>query len=350
MEKAKPLNTALIGLGMVADTHVQAITGLNGKVRLKGVFARGQQVAKEYAIKATSITGYHCSAYSSIEAVANDPELDFVIIATPPNARIELIKLFAEAKLPILLEKPIERTTAAAVEVVEICEAHNVLLGMVFQHRARIASITLQNIIESGELGELGLVNIEAPLWRSQSYYDEPGRGSYERDGGGVLLSQAIHTMDLALSMTGDITEVQALSRTTRFHEMESEDFVTAGLTFANGATGNLLATTANYPSKPECITLHFDHAVARLERAKLHLFWRDGKIEIFGEDELPVEGMNSPMDFKSTWHGGIIADFANAITNGTAPMVSGREGLKVHRLIDALVASSEQKKAIAVC
>ena len=85
MEKAKPLNTALIGLGMVADTHVQAITGLNGKVRLKGVFARGQQVAKEYAIKATSITGYHCSAYSSIEAVANDPELDFVIIATPTD-------------------------------------------------------------------------------------------------------------------------------------------------------------------------------------------------------------------------------------------------------------------------
>jgi len=119
--KQKLLNTALIGLGMVADTHVQAITGLNGKVRLKGMFARGQQTANEYAIKAASTCGYHCEVYSSIEAVANDPELDFVIIATPPNARIELIKLFAAAKLPILLEKPIERTTAAATKVVDIC-------------------------------------------------------------------------------------------------------------------------------------------------------------------------------------------------------------------------------------
>ncbi|WP_413699408.1 Gfo/Idh/MocA family protein [Psychromonas sp. KJ10-10] len=110
--KAKPLNTALIGLGMVADTHVEAITGLNGKVKLKGVFARGQQTAKEYAIKASSICGHECEVYSSIEEVANDPELDFVIIATPPNARLQLINLFATAKMPILLEKPIERTTA----------------------------------------------------------------------------------------------------------------------------------------------------------------------------------------------------------------------------------------------
>lgn len=346
--KEKPLNTALVGLGMVANTHVQAITWLNGKVRLKGVFARGQQKAQEYATNAASICGYQCHVYSTIEAVANDPELDFVIVATPPNARIDIIKLLAAAKLPILLEKPIERTTAAATEIVKICEDQDVLLGMVFQHKAKLASLTLQKMIESGDPGKLGLVNIEAPLWRSQSYYDEPGRGSYERDGGGVLLSQAIHTMDLALSLAGDVTEVQAISRTNRFHEMESEDFVTAGLSFANGAIGNLLATTANYPGKPECITFHFDSAIARLERAKLHLFWRDGKTETFGEDEQPIEGVNGPIDFKSTWHGGIISDFADSVTHGTAPIISGREGLKVHRFIDALVASSDLKKAIA--
>jgi len=334
---------------MVANTHVQAITGLHGKVRLKGVFARGQQKAHEYATHAASICGYQCHVYSTIEAVANDPKLDFVIVATPPNARIDIINLFATSKFPILLEKPIERTTAAATEIVKICEDQNVLLGMVFQHRARLASMTLRNLMKSGELGKLGLVNIETPLWRSQSYYDEPGRGSYERDGGGVLLSQAIHTMDLALSLAGDVTEVQAISRTTRFHEMESEDFVTAGLRFANGAIGNLLATTANYPGEPECITFHFDAAVAKLERASLRIFWRDGKTETFGEDEQPIAGVNGPIEFKSTWHGGIISDFADAITHGTEPMVSGREGLKVHRLIDALVASSDQKKAIAL-
>ncbi|RVU85339.1 Gfo/Idh/MocA family oxidoreductase, partial [Leucothrix sargassi] len=223
----KPLNTALIGLGMVADTHVEAIKGLDGKVNLKGIFARGQEAARSYAVKAESITSSPCEVYPTIEAVAQDEALDFVIIATPPNARIPLIKLFAEAGKPILLEKPIERTTAAATEIVEICEQHDIPLGMVFQHRARLATLKLKEMIATGELGKLGLANIEAPLWRTQDYYNEPGRGTYERDGGGVLLSQAIHTMDLALSMTGDIAEVQAMSRTSAFHKMEAEDFVT---------------------------------------------------------------------------------------------------------------------------
>lgn len=345
--RTEPLKTALIGLGMVADTHLEAIIGLEGKVSLKGIYARGQETARAYAAKTESKYGYPCEVYPSIEAVAQDEALDFVIIATPPNARLELVKLFAAAKLPILLEKPIERTTSAAIEIVEICEQNNVPLGMVFQHRARLASIQLKKMIESGELGKLGMANIEAPLWRSQAYYDEPGRGSYERDGGGVLLSQAIHTLDLALSLTGNVTEVQAMSRTSTFHQMESEDFVTAGLTFENGAIGNLFATTANYPGGAECITLHFDHAVAKLERAKLDVFWRDGRTEQFGEDETPIGEAGNPMSFKSTWHGGIISDFADAVSQGTAPMVTGREGLKVHQLIDALVASSEQKKAL---
>jgi predicted dehydrogenase len=347
-EKHRPLNVALIGLGMVADTHVQAIAGLKGKVHLKGIFARRQSIAHQYAETVELFCGYRCQVYPSIEAVAQDESLDFVIVATPPNARLEIVKLFTAAQLPMLMEKPIERTTEAATEIVELCEATNTPLGLVFQHRARLASMQLQQMIQSGQFGQLGLVNIEAPLWRSQAYYDEPGRGTYQRDGGGVLLSQASHTIDLALSMIGDIEEVQAMSRTTVFHQMESEDFVTAGLTLKNGAIGNLLATTANFPGGQECITLHFDHAVARLQRAKLDVFWRDGRKEQYGEEETPIL-TDTPMDFKSTWHGGIISDFADAIINHKAPMITGREGLKVHQLIDALILSSNQKRAVTL-
>lgn len=351
-ENSKPLNTALIGLGMVADTQVNAIASLQGRVHLKGVFARGQQAAREYASKAESLCGYLPEVYPSIEAVAEDAELDFVIIATPPNARLELVRLFAAEKMPILMEKPIERSTRAAQEIVEICEASSIPLGMVFQHRARAVSIKLQGFVQSGVLGKLGMADIAAPLWRGQSYYDEPGRGSYERDGGGVLLSQAIHTLDLMLSLTGDVTEVQAMSRTTRFHTMESEDFVTAGLSFENGAVGTLLATTANYPGGSECITLHFDHAVAKLGRDTLDVYWRDGRHETFDETDSAassMQGSASPMAFTSNWHAGVIADFADAITQQRPPMVTGREALKVHRLIEALVASSDQKCTVAV-
>ena len=347
-----PLKTVLVGIGMVADTHVEAIASLHGIVDLKGVFARGQQAAQDYAIKAESICGYPCEVYPSIEAVANDPALDFVIIATPPNARLGLVRLFAEAKRPILLEKPIERTARAAVEIVEICEASGTPLGMVFQHRARAVSIQLQRMIQSGVLGELCIADIAVPLWRDQSYYDELGRGTYERDGGGVLLSQAIHTLDLMLSLTGDVTEVQAMSRTTSVHQMESEDFVTAGLTFKNGAVGTLLATTANYPGGAECITLHFEHAVAKLGRDELVILWRDGREQTFSDSNHESEdtsGKQSPMAFTSGWHAGVIADFADAIHQKKAPMVTGREGLKVHRLIEALVSSSDLKQAVSI-
>ena len=344
----KPLNTILIGIGMVGDTHVNAIAGLNGKVHLKGVYARGQQVAREYAIKAASITGSPCKAYPSIQSIADDKDLDFVILATPPSVRMELIEIFTAAKLPILLEKPIERTSQAALEIVEHCEKHNIPLGMVFQHRARSASIKLKAMIDSGELGSLAMANVEAPLWRAQSYYDEPGRGTYERDGGGVLLTQAIHTLDLMLSLTGDVSDVQAMSRTTAIHQMEAEDFVTAGMTFTNGAIGSLLATTANYPGGNECITLHFDKAVAKLDRGTLDIFWRDGRTETYGENS-EITDASDPMAFKSSWHGSVIADFAEAITQQRPPMATGREGMKVHRLIDALVASSAQKKTITI-
>lgn len=345
---SRPLNTVLIGLGMVADTHVNALAKLSDQVKLKGLYARGQETAREYAIKAESICGYATEVYPSIEAIAADKELDFVIIATPANVRLEPIKLFTAAKLPILLEKPIERSTEAALEIVELCETHNVLLGMVFQHRFRVASLKLRQLIQSGELGELSMADVAAPLWRAQSYYDEPGRGTFARDGGGVLMTQAIHTLDLMLSLTGDVTEVQAMSRTTSLHHMEAEDFVTAGMTFKNGAIGSLLATTANFPGSNERITLHFDKAVAKLERSTLELFWRDGRTECFGEND-DIANSGDPMAFKSSWHGSVITDFAEAISQQRAPLVTGREAIKVHRLIDALIASSEHKKSISI-
>ncbi len=344
----KPLNTVLIGIGMVGDTHVNAIAGIKGQVCLKGVYARGQEAAREFAGKASSITGDPCEVYPSIQAIVDDKELDFVILATPANVRMELIDIFTAANLPILLEKPIERTSEAALEIVELCEARNIPLGIVFQHRVRTASVKLKEMIDSGELGTLAMANVEAPLWRSQEYYDEPGRGTYERDGGGVLMTQAIHTLDLMLSLTGDVTDVQAMSRTTAIHQMEAEDFVTAGMTFANGAVGSLLATTANYPGGNECITLHFEKAVAKLDRGELDIFWRDGRTESYGENS-EIKDAGDPMAFKSSWHGSVIADFADAITQQRPPMATGRATMKVHRLIDALVASSDQKKTITL-
>lgn len=333
---------------MVSKTHLLAIADLKGTVRMGGVFSRSRESRETLAAEAEQLCGYPTQVYDSIDAICADESIDFVIVLTPPNARLEITQKLAGAGKSILMEKPVERTTAAAEEIVQICEAAGVKLGIVFQHRVRAASEKLAALIADGALGKLVLAEAAVPWWRDQDYYDEPGRGTYARDGGGVLISQAIHTMDLMLSLTGPVTEVMAMAHTTPLHAMESEDFVTASMRFTNGAVGSLMASTAHYPGDAESITLHFEKAVAHLQSGVLHLNWRDGRSEEIGETASTGGGAD-PMAFTHAWHQDIIDDFAKALQQDRNPLVTGRTALDVHRLIEAIVTSSTEKRAIAL-
>lgn len=338
------MKAVLIGLGMVADTHALACRDSDA-VTLHGVCARRPASAQRYAEKLAAEHGITVQTYADVAEVAADPQVDFVILATPPNTRMGPIETLAAAGKPILLEKPVERDLQAAKAVVDLCEGR-VPLGLVFQHRMRAASIALAEKLP--ELGALQSVHIDVPWWRDQAYYDAPGRGTYAQDGGGVLLTQAIHTLDLALSLTGPVTHVQAFARTAKTHRMEAENFVSAGLEFANGAVGTLHATTANFPGAPETITLNCAKASAVLARGELVLHWRDGRTENYGAAASTGGGAN-PMAFSHAWHQAVIEDFAQALKTNRPPMVTGHEALKVHGLIDALIRSSEQRKMVEV-
>ncbi len=329
-----PLTCALIGTGMVAGTHVAAINA-SSKVTLKGVAARSIQSAQAFA------ETYGVQAYGDVAAIAADADIDFAIIVTPPNARLDLIEPLAKAGKPVLLEKPVARDGAEAAAVVKLCEDAGVPLGIVFQHRMRAASLKARELVASGTLGSLGLAEINVPWWREQAYYDEPGRGTYARDGGGVLISQAIHTIDLALSLTGPVASVQAMTATTRFHAMEAEDFATAGLRFKNGAAGSLVVSSASFPGNAETITLHFEKASLHLGSGVLTVSWRDGETDSFGASASTGGGAD-PMAFTHEWHQGIIDDFCDAITKGRDPVATGRAALASHALIDAVTASSK--------
>ncbi len=339
------LNTVLIGLGMVADTHLRALADLKDRIYLQGVFARQAEARAAFGRKVRDHCGHAPVLHDTIDSVVQSAP-DFVIIATPPNARRDLVEAVSAAGIHVLMEKPIERDSARAKEIVTQCEEHGVRLGIVFQHRVREASVQLHALQQGGTLGTLRVVEAAVPWWREQSYYDEPGRGTYERDGGGVLISQAIHTLDLMVSLTGPVASVQAMARRSAFHDMESEDFVSAGLAFANGAVGSLTASTASYPGDAESLTLHYDQASVALKAGKLSVAWRDGRREEFGADAATGGGAD-PMAFTHDWHTGIIRDFADALTENRAPLVTGREALNVHGLIDALIESSRTRRAI---
>ena len=348
MDGRKTLGFAVVGVGMVAETHLRAIADLTQRVVLCGVFSRTSEHASQFAVQASEMLGYDIEAYETIDAITADARVDVVLVLTPPNARAEVVSKFAKAGKALLLEKPIERDTDAALRIVEVCESADVPLGVVFQHRTRAASVALADLIETGTLGDLALVEARVPWWRPQSYYDEPGRGTFARDGGGVLISQAIHTLDLMMSLAGPVSEVQAMSATTSFHQMEAEDFVSAGLRFTCGAVGSLVASTASFPGGGESLMFHFANGSAHLEAGVLRIDWRDGQTEVIGE-EATTGGGADPMAFTHAWHRDVIEDFCDAIVEDRPPLVNGREGLRVHALIDALVASSSEKRAMAV-
>ena len=336
------MKTALIGLGMVSGTFADAIQN-SADVTLKSIYARNPDRRAAFLAKHPTLGA---ASADSIEAIAADPEIDFVILATPPNARVEIIETLVAAGKPILMEKPVERTLAAATAIVAQCEAAQVPLGIVLQHRTRPMVATLRDKIPA--LGALISAEVNIPWWRPQSYYNEPGRGTYARDGGGVLLSQGIHTLDLMLSLTGPAAEVTAMTATSAFHQMESEDFVCAGVRFANGALGQIFASTASFPGRGETISLHFQNGSALLEPTRLTINWQDGRQEVTGKSGASGAGAD-PMAFTSDWHRFIIEDFAKTVKTGSAPIVSGREALTVHRLIAALEHSGRSGTRVIV-
>lgn len=343
MAEERKLGLGVIGAGMAAKPHALALNALKDRIAVRGVWRRDP----------VALGGY-CATHEfppaeSLEALLDDPTVDAVLILTPPNARQPIVEAAARAGKHILMEKPVERTTEGAEAIVRTCDDAGVTLGIIFQHRFRAASKALAERVHSGELGALQAAHLVVPWWRpQQGYYDKPGRGTFAQDGGGVLITQAIHSLDLMLSLTGPVVAVTALTATTGLHQMETEDFVAGGLEFVNGAVGALMATTANFPGGAESLTLNFLNASATLTGGNLTLSWFDGRIETIGEASTSGGGAD-PMAFPFDWHMAQIADFAEAVQTGRPPLSTGHSALAVHRLIDALIASSREGRRVTV-
>ena len=339
-----PLRLAVLGLGMAVQPHARSLVDLQaeGRVEVLGCWSRSAERRAAFAER------YGLPVTGDLDGLIARPELDAVLLLTPPDAREELVTRLAAAGKHILAEKPVERTTAAAERIVATCEAAGVTLGTVFQFRFREASEALRRLLGVGALGEIVAVELSIPWWRPQSYYDVPGRGTFARDGGGVLITQAIHGLDLMLSLTPPITEVVAVAGTSRLHRMETEDLVAGGLVFANGALGSLYATTAAYPGDPERLAIAGTEGRAILASGTLEVRYLDGRTEQVGEPASTGGGAD-PMAFPHGWHKSLIADFVDALQERRPPRIPGRQALRVHYLIDALLLSAREGRRVPV-
>ena len=334
---------AIVGLGMAVTPHARGLVDLAGEVEVAYAFSPSEQRRAEFAKR------FPFPLTDSLERILDDRSVEAVLVLTPANTHLEIARKCAAAGKHVLLEKPIEITTARAREVVSACRTAGVTLGIVLQHRFRPAGMELARHIASGSIGPLVGCSTVIRLWRPQSYYDEPGRGSFARDGGGVLISQGIHTLDLMLSLAGPIVEVTGFSGTTQVHRMETEDMACAAVRFANGAFGTIDATTAAYPGFAERIELIGRDATASLAGTSLDMAWHDGRRESVAADQSPGGTGADPMAFPHDYHRAVMADFIAAVRSGGAPRVTGEEALKVHHLIDALIAAGKNGGRVAV-
>ena len=322
---------ALVGLGMAVTPHAKSLIDLRDRVEVAYAFSPSAERRSRFASQ------FKFNLCEKIETILNDRSVDAVLVLTPPNTHLELVERCAAAGKHVLLEKPLEISTIKAEKMVDLMKKRDLKLGVVLQHRFRPGAEKLRQMLP--QLGELVSACAAIPNWRPQSYYDQPGRGTRARDGGGVLLTQGIHTLDLFLSLVGEPAEVKSFVTTTPVHQMETEDLVAAAVRFKNGALGTVHATTAAYPGFPERIELIGTKGTALLEGAGLKASFSDGNVF-----ELKAEGGGTgadPMAFPHDWHRALLEDFLDSIQEKREPRVSGAEALKVHRFIDRLISSS---------
>ena len=334
---------AIVGLGMALKPHLQALRDLSDRIEVAACHAPSTTRREAFAAAHPDLP-----VASDLDAVLGDAAIDAVLLLTPPSTHLELVERSAAAGKHVLLEKPVEVSLARARRAVEAMERAGLRLGIVLQHRFRNASRRLAGLMAEGALGPLVSGSAWIRWWRPPEYYAQPGRGMKARDGGGVLTTQAIHTLDLFQSLAGPIRHVAAFAVTSPLRAIDTEDIAAAAVRFANGAIGSIDATTVAYPGFPERIELACRDATAVIEGETLEVRYKDSRHvrETGGENR---SGGADPMAFSHEAHKALVSDFLDALDEGREPMVSGREALRVQVLIEAILESAATGRAVEI-
>jgi len=325
------LGIGIIGLGPAAQPHARALLDLQDQAEVIWAASRTEERARRFA------EDFPFPVITDLEKVISDPRIDAVLVLTPPAAHAEVAGRCLAAGKHVLVEKPLELTAARGEQLVTAAREAGRQLGVMLQHRFRPGSLRLRDLLRDDALGEVEAAWVTVPWWRPQSYYDEPGRGTMERDGGGVLLTQAVHTVDLFRSLLGVSEVVAAEVRTTGLHDMETEDYVSALLRLGNGAPATLSTTTAFPPGRPERIEIMGRRGAASLVGGALEVRYVDGTGEVL-EAEGPTGSGANIMDFSHDAHRAVIADFLQACRADRPPSISGEDALATQRLIELIL------------
>ena len=350
------LRFAIIGCGVIGPVHAAAITSLLDAELVAvadSVPERAQRLASEYGVK----------GYSDIDEMLRRERLDVVNICTPSGQHGAWACRAMRSGRHVIVEKPMEISRAGITEILQVQQAMGVKLAVISQHRFDPASQQVHPLLAEGALGRLTLGNALIPWWRSQAYYDSGAwRGTWALDGGGVLMNQSIHSIDLLQWLMGRVASVYAYTDTIA-HQMETEDVAAAVLRFANGALGVIAATTGAYPGVTTRIEIYGDQGSAVIEDDTLGYLYlkRDERAaagdyganapsqaaEQARERDKSASTAQNPAAVSWRGHALQIADMIRAIRENGTPLVDGEAARHSVEIILAIYESARTRKEV---
>jgi UDP-N-acetyl-2-amino-2-deoxyglucuronate dehydrogenase len=332
----------LIGGGNITGTHARAARAIPG-VEIAAVYGTN-------ANKVAALCREHGGkAYSDFTAFLDHQPMEMVAIGSPSGLHAEHGIAAARRGLHVLTEKPIDISTGRADELIAAAEHAGVELGVMFQDRVKPGVQELRRWIRTGVLGRLLLVDARVKWYRPPEYYgDSRWRGTLALDGGGALINQAIHTVDLLLWLLGDIVRVQARTATS-LHAIEGEDSAVAILEFASGALGVFQATTAAYPGYPRRVELTGTEGTVILEQDRiLKADLRNAPDSVVSSpDENQSASSAVVSDFRG--HQALFEDFIHAIRENGTPICDGHEGRRSIALIEAIYEAARNGSSVSL-
>lgn len=335
------LHIGLIGAGNISETHARAAQATPG-LSIAAVYGTNPKKVAEMCAT------YNAFPYGDFDKFLGHRPLDMVLIGSPSGLHAEQGIAAAREGLHILTEKPLDISTAQADALIAAAAKAGVKLGVFFQDRFKNDLVRLKAWVAAGVLGKLILADARVKWFRPPGYYaDSRWRGTLRLDGGGALINQAIHTLDLLLWVCGDVSAVQAV-RKTAFHKIEAEDTLVATLEFANGAIGSFQAATSVFPGYPRRLELTGSEGTVIIEHDRLlaaDLRMAPEDFQSTGDDRNASATSANVSDIRG--HQAALADFAHAIEVDETPKCSGVEGRRSLALVEAIYAACASGKRI---
>ncbi len=337
----KKLNFAIIGVGNIAGVHAAAIRG-TPDAELVAVATRNPERGKAF------VAEHGGSWYADYREVLKQPDVDIVTLCTPHDLHAPMTIEAAAAGKHVLCEKPMARTVAECDDMLAACERAGVTLGVIFQGRFEPLSKKLKADFKAGRLGKLLWASSNTVWYRSDEYYRSGAwRGTWAHEGGGVLINQAIHAIDMLLWLSGLPTRVTAQMRTLN-HQIEVEDAAMAILEYPNGALGLIQATTDAFPGYAERLEFYGTNGGVVYHKSQGKLEWHLAEPRQDTVDEAEaISGAAGPMISNAAAHTAQFQDFATAVREHRSLLVDGREGRRSVAVVEAVYRSARSGASV---